>query len=371
LTEIRLLRWDEWEAALLLADQTFRDVGQDSMGLAFTHLFSPSLGQSYGLFIEGRLVSFVGLVPAIIRIGMARINVFSLGAVCTAIEHRGKGYASMLLDKVLQHADLAEASLLLVSGALSLYTRNDCFRYGTFKQYTLTADSAAKILNDNRLSDHAFSFREQEPTDWFRLKRLADSREVAFEQSLWDLASLIHNHALASNRGLESKVLVAENDGHMVAFTVVAINNQPSDSTKISRLVEWAGDPTAAAALLAYAVEQYSLGQLFANVGWYDAALSQQLSHTDMKPLKDDFTIRIMDIERFMIQLMPYLQEKNALLSGTLQIDRLDNGSFDLQAADQHAVLTAQELVSLIFDDTKQQSLFPIPFPHGAGLNYI
>ncbi|WP_187274462.1 GNAT family N-acetyltransferase [Paenibacillus sp. N3.4] len=83
MTEIRLLQPGEWQAAIQLADKTFRNVGEDSMGIAFTHVFSPSLHQSYGLFIEGEIVSFIGLVPEIMRIGAAKLNVYAIGAVCT------------------------------------------------------------------------------------------------------------------------------------------------------------------------------------------------------------------------------------------------------------------------------------------------
>jgi predicted N-acetyltransferase YhbS len=380
LMDIRLLETNEWQDAILLADQTFREAREDSMGDAFPHIFSPSLKQSYGLFIEGRLVAFIGLVPAIVRVGPARLQVFSVGSVCTAYDQRGKGYAPLLLDHVLQHVQNSEASLLLVSGSISLYSRRDCYRYGTFMQFTLEPASAEELLNSTAIASQAYVFRELNSSDWFRLKQLADNRAVAFEQSLWDIASLIHYHTLATNRKLDSKVLVAEKAGQMLAYSVVAITNPQSDPAQISRLIEWGGDPVAATALMAYAVKQYVLAKLFANVGWYESVLSQSLKSTATELLKDDFTIRIMDTERLLLQLKPFLEEKQLEWSCSLHIKRMEDGSYHLQIGKLERWITAKELVALVFNVPNEQSelnneelksLFPIPFPHGAGLNYL
>ncbi|MDF2719466.1 MAG: acetyltransferase, family, partial [Paenibacillus sp.] len=58
--EIRLLRPDEFRAAAALADLVFRDADHKSMGDAYPNAFSPSLLQSYGAFVDGSIVSFVG-----------------------------------------------------------------------------------------------------------------------------------------------------------------------------------------------------------------------------------------------------------------------------------------------------------------------
>jgi predicted N-acetyltransferase YhbS len=379
--EIRLLEPNEWQEAILLADQTFRNNREDSMGDAFPPIFSPSLQQSFGLFIEGRIVAFIGLVPAIIRVGSAHLQVFSVGSVCTALEHRGKGYAPLLLDHVLQHVENSEASLLLVSGSISLYSRKDCYRYGTFNQVTLVSSSSEDILNTPAIAFHSFVYRELNPSDWFKLKQLADRRAVAFEQSVWDIANLIHYHAVARNNQLDSKVLIAEKAGHMVAFTVIAMTNPlSSDSNKTSCLIEWGGDPLAAAALMAHAVKKYALSKFIANVGWYESVLAQLLNPAETELLEDSFTIRIMNIERLLLELKPFLEEQHLEISRSLHIHRMDDGSFQLQLDKLDLALTAADLVSLVFDvqaehsrlqNESLKSLFPIPFPHGAGLNFM
>lgn len=387
--EIRLLQGNEWEKAILLSDLTFREREQSSMGIAFPQVFSPGLHQSYGMFVEKELVAFMGLVPAILRIGPAKINVYSLGSVCTARDHRGKGYASLIFEHVKQHVELSGASLLLVSGNRSLYEKNNCYSYGTFTQFTLNPVSASAILKDDRISSELLSFREMEQTDWFRLKQLAESRTVAFEQSIWDLANLIHSEALASNRKLKQKVLVAEKQGQMVAFCIVALSEVQMVLKEGSRLVEWAGDPNAAAALLAYTVERYNLSHLLVNVAWYEEALAKAIAPATGSHLMDGFTICIIDAERLLKQVFPFFQQKEKQLSKNLQISCLENGNFYVRLKEQSAEFTAKQMVSLFFDyipqipitDNGQQSddswklalqrLFPIPIPHAAGLNYV
>ncbi len=121
--QYRLLRNNEYDKAITLADQVFRDAEHSSMGNAFPYVFSPELGQSFGVFINGELVSFIGLVPSVLHIGGADISAYSIGAVCTHSDYRKKGYASQLLHKVFEHINKAEASILFVSGTLPLYIK--------------------------------------------------------------------------------------------------------------------------------------------------------------------------------------------------------------------------------------------------------
>lgn len=145
MTEYKLVREQEWSQAVSLADRVFRDDEQKSMAEGFPLVFSPALRQSYGAFEEGRLVAFIGLVPHLIRIGTAILKTFSIGAVCTDPDERGRGHAGRILELVQQHAADAGASLLLVSGARPLYTRAHCYPYGEMHRYGLTPDGVGTV----------------------------------------------------------------------------------------------------------------------------------------------------------------------------------------------------------------------------------
>ncbi len=378
--EIRLVHADEMEQAVRLSDSIFRDAEQISMGPAFPTVFSTSLGQSYGAFENGKLVSFMGLVPSIIRIGAARLNVFSLGSVCTHPDARGKGTASAILAKVMDHVRQSGASLLFVSGDRSLYTRANCCRFGAIKRFALDASSAETLSGR---AGAEITIREMGAYDWFRLHKLASQRSVAYEQSVWDLAMLIQAEAYGSCLKLHHRVLVAEKGGDVSAFAVVGVPNEPG-SERPGVAIEWAGDEASVAKLLAEAAARYRLKQLNIPVAWHETGLARLLESAGV-PFQADQnqgTVYISDAARLIDQLRPYLLERNAGLGGKLRIESRDNGLNELILDDERAVLNPQQLVSLLFDPEPQTEmqprlkerladLFPVPIPYTSGLNYV
>src|ERR1700724_1990061 len=102
MAEIHQVQGHEMNEAIQLADAVFRDAEQVSMAEAFPLVFSQSLGQSLGAFEQGKLVAFIGIVPAFIKVWLSRLPIYSLGAVCTHPDYRGRGYAGDLLNAIKQ-----------------------------------------------------------------------------------------------------------------------------------------------------------------------------------------------------------------------------------------------------------------------------
>ncbi|MGX9707467.1 GNAT family N-acetyltransferase [Laceyella tengchongensis] len=380
MVDVRLLHADELKTAVRLSDETFRTSSQPSMAQAFPHVFSSSLGQSYGAFADGRLVSFVGLVPSVVRIGRARLNVYSIGSVCTHPDYRGKGIAGLILRRILAHIDEAEASLLLVSGYGPLYERIDCFRFGTVTRFMIGSDSASEIVR-NASADADVHLRELGPTDWFKVTELARKREVRFEQSVWDIATLMEAEANASCMNLRHRVLIAEEEGQVKAFAVVAVPADEGAATP-ALAIEWAGEPRLVALALAHAVKRYRLGRLDAPVLWHEAELAQALAPAEHGAEQNLGTVRIVHPERLIQQLRPYLQEKHQRLGASLEVQALPNGRAELRLDGEKVILDAQAFVSLLFDPASHtnhlqgslsvlKELFPIPLPYAGGLNYV
>jgi predicted N-acetyltransferase YhbS len=381
LEQIRLLRPDEYEEAVRLSDETFRDAEQISMREAYPKVFSPALGQSFGLFAEGRLVSFIGLVPSVVKLGAAELNVYSIGSVCTAPAYRGRGYAGAILKRIQEHIDLAGASLLLVSGYGGIYEKAGCRRFGDVTRYTLEDESARKVLAAY-LSEN-MCVRELQPTDWFAVKRLASGREVRFEQSVWDLAETVYAGAMASNSKQRNKVWVTEQAGQVTAFAVVSVPGEakPKDC---SYAIEWAGDARAACCLFAHAVLQERLTQLCVPVPWHDRGMLSVLNQTGCAATREKQlgTMRIVRPSRLLRQAAPYLEQKNAERFRQLHVTQLGTGHYQADCGGCYLVLNDAEWISLLFDAEPQlslpdaakavlQSLFPLPFPSTSGLNYV
>lgn len=378
--EIRcLLTQAELDEAARLSDSIFRDHEQVSMQQAFPGVFSESLGQSFGAFDNGKMVAFMGLVPTIIRIGAASLQVYSLGSVCTDENYRGKGIASDLLDAVMKQIEEAGASLLLVSGARSLYTRAGCRTYGQVEYFEW--DRTRGDSFQTALLPSSTVLREWKSTDWFQLHALAASREVRFDQNLSELAQLIHSQAFSSCVKLKHKVVVAEKDGQIQAFAVVAV---PASSApkRPPLLIEWAGEAACIPALLNFAADTYALDKLLIPVPWHEQELSHAMQGLPVEQKKATGTVFIASPQRLLEQLAPYLQAKDASAFASLSMTSKGEDSIEVTYMGKSYELTVTEFISLLFDPGHPEldqpelaeglkALFPLPLPYDAGLNYV
>lgn len=381
MVQLRRILPSEFEAAAKLADSVFRDAEQKSMKDAYPNSFSPSLTQSYGAFEDDTIVSFVGFVPSIIKIAEARLNVYSIGGVCTHPDHRGKGYAGAILDLIREQSVQAGASLILVSGNRPLYERFGCRPFGDTTTVELSSASAARIL-DKSISRDA-SIRLMAHTDWFHLKQLADLRVVGFEQSIWDLARLIDAGPTASNSKQMHRVWVAERHGKVVAFAVLAVPDGRITPKKAPFLVEWAGDPDLAAALAAYGMRDAGAQTLRCVVPHHEARFASVLAEAGCigEASKQGGTVVVVEAERLLEQLAPYLARKDAAAYSKLRFRMRGQDTYIVEWNGVPLELSVDSFLSLLFDQDGVQSifgegdhpaaaLFPLPFPYTYGLNF-
>ncbi|MCZ8516083.1 GNAT family N-acetyltransferase [Paenibacillus filicis] len=380
--EIRRVREEDMPLAVRLADSVFRDYDPDKKSFAKSHplLFAPGLCQSFAAFIDGRPVSFVGLVPSIVRIGSARIHCCSIGGVCTHPDYRGRGYAGLILQRVMDHIDRAGASLLLVSGNRTLYQRANCFEFGSFRNYTLDCEQSAQLMAQNLAT--GITIREADAADWFGLRNAAATRLNAFEQSLWDLALLIEAEPAGSPMKQHHKVLAAERDGAIRGFAVIGVPY--ANAAVVPRAFEWAGEAPLVACLFAEALQRYNMSELTVPVAWHEAQLSDLLARAGIRSAEGNNvgTIHIVRPERLIEQLQPYFQQISTEAAGNLRIEASEDGTTRVHVKGGAANLDAQALVALMFDKEPEIdldedvlcslcSLFPIPFPYTGGLNYV
>ncbi|MEF3306946.1 GNAT family N-acetyltransferase [Paenibacillus sp. GYB003] len=379
--QIRLVRPEQFEEAARLADLVFRDAEHKSMRDAYPHAFSPSLSQSYGAFEDGTLVSFVGFVPAVVRIGEAELNVYSIGAVCTHPDYRGKGYVSRILDRIREHSIRAGAPVVLVSGNRPLYERFGCRVFGSATSFSIDREAAAKLTEGPAAGGAVL--RPSESDDWFALKRLAAGRDVRYEQSLWDLASLIYAEPTASNGKLRHRVWVAERDGRPAAFAVIAVPGRIAPRGKPA-LIEWAGDPPLAAAAAARGMTESGAESLRAVVPWHETAFAETLRRAGCaaKDCKQSGTVAITDPQALLDQLGPYLRRIDGDAYGKLRFAPTEQGAFIVAWEGGEAELSCDAFIAMLFDQgaaaglggegaERLKTLFPIPFPYTAGLNYV
>ncbi|WP_054975860.1 GNAT family N-acetyltransferase [Paenibacillus sp. A3] len=380
MADIRLVRPDEMAEAVTLSDSIFRDAQQISMKPAFPDVFSTALGQSYGAFENGKLVSFMGLVPVTIRIGKAALATYQLGSVGTDPDARGKGYASLILHRIFEHIDMAGASLLLISGGRSLYTRVNCLPFGVVRRYTV--DAAAAQALQSRYASEGVRVRDLKPTDWLYLRELAGARLARFEHSVTDLANLVHNEALVSCIKMKHRVLVAERDGKPAAFLVAAVPNPPLVPKRIPFLIEAAGDGPAIALLAAHALKRLELEQIQLPVSVHESDWLEALEPVPYQEEPNQGTVYVVRPERLIEQLRPYWEEAAQGRHEALRVQSAGDGRVKLEYDGLSAELDPQAFISLVFGGDEGMAehsalrnslkeLFPVPFPFTAGLNYV
>jgi predicted N-acetyltransferase YhbS len=380
--EMRLVRKEELIQAANLADSIFRVTGQTSMREAFPLIFAPESIHSFGAFDGERLVSFIGFVPFVLKVGNARLQVFSIGSVCTHDDYRGQGIAGKLLDLCKQHAAVSGASLIFISGGRSLYTRAQCFPFGQTKRFAIDSESAAQLTVRWNSAGEEHAIRLLEPTDVFGQHAVARSRGVAFEQSIADIARLTSAEAYTSCIKLTQQTLVALTaDGDIEAFAVVAIPGRDvvGESEKPLAL-EWAGPAEAVAALLADAVARFRLPLLEAPIGWHEQQLAQLLQEANLASTAEPAagTVYIVNAQRLLNQAAPYFAGAGVDTFGMKQqpsIQLMPTGTYRLALSQGSMDLTPNELVSLLFDPCSVHreaitGYVTLPLPNLNGLNF-
>ncbi|OCA85872.1 hypothetical protein A8F94_13510 [Bacillus sp. FJAT-27225] len=359
MTDFRLVREVEYKQAIDLADKVFRKAGHVSMGTAFPQVFSAALNQSYGAFIDGKLVSFIGLVPSILHIGRAEVKAFSIGAVCTDPDYRKRGLANTLLQMIFEHINKSGASVLFVSGDLPIYLKQGCTHYGKMNQYKIHQ-------GDLKVESSSYVIREMGQFDWFQLRKLSHERHVKYEQSIFELALLNEAAGFASIFKMKHKILVAKENEELKAFLVFGVPYE-SQGKADSRVIEWGGDPQAIPGLLAEAFT-YDLNSLLFNVPAFEKDILSQLGALPMEELPFPGTMKIMDLDLLLSQLGPYFENK-LTISGA-------EGQKELHFKQGTVTLSAKQLEEWIVKgsedpDSQLKDIFPIPFPFPQGLNYV
>lgn len=354
--QLRLIKPVELDQAALLADSVFREPGATSMKELFPLIFRPGLSHSYAAIADdGTVAAFMGLVPSTIKTGDAFLNVFSIGAVCTDPAFRGQGLAGQLLQLCQSHAAEAEASLIFVSGDRSLYTRAGCVPFGGTQFAELNTCSAQALA---AAAGEEWTLRPMQPGDFFAVNRLLNEREAGQVYSPGELALLLGAEAYAGVLGLAQRTLVAVRDGSIGGFAAVAVPaaaEVPAPSAATA--VEWAGQPSAVAALLAKAALCGGVGTLQVPVPWQERSLLALLrdAGASLSAGANSGTVCIAD--------------RAALLRQTEGCRK---------GLDLSSVQDDKELISLLFDpasplhtsDSSGESE-TIPLPYMSGLRFI
>ncbi|KAA0965500.1 GNAT family N-acetyltransferase [Sporosarcina sp. ANT_H38] len=309
--EVRQLKADDFEQAIQLANDTFREQGHTSMEQEFPQVFSKELQQSFGAFDGEALLSLIGLVPSNVRIGEATLTVFLLGSVCTHRDFRQQGISTTILKEVYRYVDQVGASLLLVSGDRGMYMRNHCYHFGEANKY---------IIGKSNVNKEGFigEVRKGPTTDIFQIDRLKREKKVRYDSSILEWQVHLVAGGYVSIFKMEQVLYVASHNGVIEGYAVIGMPS--SDSTKEKTIVtEWGGDSRAVYGIFLKLLENNLEAEIEITIPWHEKFIEVVSEHPCEK-LRNAGTINIVNAERLINQLWPYLQEKNPTLAQSLVI---------------------------------------------------
>ncbi|RCX23277.1 acetyltransferase (GNAT) family protein [Fontibacillus phaseoli] len=365
--EIRRVRENELNQAVALANTVFCGDNQKDMGFFFPTLFQAGISHSYGAFDgEGRLVSFMGLVPLVISSGSARLIAFSVGAVCTEPQFRGLGLAGELLKQCREHARRAGASLLFISGDRSLYTRAGSLAFGQAAKYQIgpqaLAGSGTKLHSRDMIAE-----------DIFALHALLSQKTAFIEWSVQELQQFVGSGPFAGVSGQEQHIKIAESsEGGIAAAAVFMVPASSEEgSHRSGQMLEWAGEPEAVMSLIADVISGYHLDDLMAVLPWQDTAVSGILQAAGIQPETQNNagTVLIADTAALIRQARLNGEETDKPTISCLAEER-----FELRTAEgTFPINGSAELCSLLFDPyspvcrnaMKERIALPLPYMYG------
>lgn len=412
----RRLNREELSEAVELADLVFREPGQPSMGDSFPRIFDPAMDLSLGIAQDGRLVSFIGFVPQRVRIGSSTISACALGSVCTHPDYRGQGHASVLLSEAFHQAEEMDAAIMLVSGTRSLYRRNGCHAFGSVRRYRLSRQN-----NCRAPLSAGMTVRSLLPEDWFRLQELAEGKPAGYSRSIADLAQELRSEAVAAMYGFHHDVYVAEDNGGLAAYAVIASGPIPQDSDLEPFVVDWGGKASVVLPLLRETMNRMDFSTMLLFVSDHERRMMKLLEGQPYTSSHNQGTIRIMNMPLLWEQLGSYFAERAAaagLIVPVWEVESLPSGEYALQLDGRPITLSSRDWTLLLFDgpdaepddgpdafvlrqsaiaasdlaeakddgseaaagrhlpftDSQAELLrvfFPLPFPYTAGLSYI
>jgi predicted N-acetyltransferase YhbS len=372
---IRLVKEHELKQAATLAEDVFCNEEDRYMESSFPTLFRPGTSHSYGAFDEqGKLVSFMGMVPLIIQSQNSTLLAYSIGAVCTDPDYRGQGLAGKLLVSCKQHAKDAGASLMFISGERSLYSRAGSVHFGKSTKYVIHSDMTDKLTEEPQ----QWKLREMEPTDIFAVHALLVNQSAAIQWGITDLQQFLDARPMANIQHHDQVVLVAESPSRQIdAFVVLAIPKAGNhDVAQEGTVVEWVGTPAAVTALLSHSILQFKLSSLSLMVTWNHTELLERLELISVKPStyeENAGTVLIVDGGVLISQAgLDSMGHKEATLGV------LPDGNYVLNTLRGTTLINGDaELCSLLFDPDspiKQHGstvVVTLPLPYMYGLYFI
>jgi predicted acetyltransferase len=337
------------------------------------------------IYHNGRMVSVAGYYPSTLSIEGCEVRVASVGSVCTDPEYQNQGLASKILNDLEAEVKQKGIGLLLISGTRSLYRRRHCALVGGFMKCELSKTSIhlTSLPSDVEIIDYKPEFLDQ-------VVHLYNHEPVRFIRSLIEFKTLLQA-ALIADYDCTYRMYVIRRAARITAYFLLR-TRYPHETW--GEVVEYAGDRNLVAGALSLMLARQALDRIQVHapiddpVIWYLRDLQARIQNENQQG-----TVKIVNYPSLIKDLTPYfsqytqpeylhslcVDEKNGLISFALQGDRLIIESADFIPQLMFGFPNNKQLPKYLREQVKHQqvlkkfikSVFPIPLPWTANMNYV
>jgi predicted N-acetyltransferase YhbS len=254
----RAIRAEELPSLVRLLNRTFRAKFPGNFGDEYPHILNEAnLGSLIVISEDGEIVSHVGMAARQISFEGVALAAALVGAVATAQECRGRGYATRCLDFALDQAAREGHDLAWISGSRGLYTSRGAAAAGREWVYQVAA---------GRKTPEGMTIREFSLADDPAAVALYEREPVRFLRNRDDWVRAAKNRFVMNSKSRFWGVLRAE---RLCAYLVV---HEPRSDRPASLLAEFAGDRMDAARAAPEAASRTGAAVVQAHVGDWDRA---------------------------------------------------------------------------------------------------
>jgi predicted acetyltransferase len=381
--ELRGTRKEEYESVIGLINQIFR-TSKDfapTMHLEYPLLLGNGNLDSMRIILEdGQPVSTVSYYTSHIKIEGASLKAASVGSVCTHPDYRGRNYASLLMDDAEARMMRDGVDVMLVSGDLNLYRRRGCTAVGGFRRAML---EPAGTKDD-------ISLTELNRANMEEAARLYHKEPVRFLRS-YDQFVRLQESVKAHRSIVDYRSCLVLRKGKAAAYFVARITL----GTNTAAIREFAGDRRAVLDGVQKFMEMQGVGQCTLVIPRQDPLnLLLEEDGLVLEPQGQQGTIKILNYVSLMNSLKPYMRQY--LTDETM--DRLSfaeqEGKYMISFEGESLTIENRDLLGqLIFGQTgcdgladcfnknelddkpklllALKTVFPVPFPWTANMNFV
>jgi len=310
---------------------------------------------------DGKIVTHIGISIRDVSILGCKTKVGSIGSVCTHPDYRQRGFATMVLEDVMNKLETDEVTVMSVSGGRGLYIRAGCRYVGKRMVFAINRNDIERIL--------------PLPVDIVSYEK---------DKHLKEIASFYQNEAVRFWRPLEdfeirfvlANIMSICQDDKCIGYLEFGISKNEDNDKMRGQIGEFAGSRVAIISAIKQLFEKYPIEELSIGIIPQDTELFLIFKNLGLKPRVTSLgnTMRIINLPLLIQHFRPYIRQKLSTKVADQFFVGKENGKHFFQFQDEKFfVVDEGKLVEMVLGtpDESEQSIMPMGNKLGEVLKTI